>query len=114
MITKDAELTERLRALSRRGGEARFADLAPGDWDRVHVFGEGVTRERVERTLGSPVPMDEFFMTSGHLLAFQRGAQVRRIVLSTLANLTTGSYSADAVLRVDAPLRPAIIRVVEP
>lgn len=98
-LTEDIELSARIAEVQRTGGTARLRDLTGGEWDRVRVFQEPVSREYVEHDLDERLDMPEFFATRGHILVFFEDDEIQRVVYTTPNNLTPGSYGPEATLK---------------
>ncbi|WP_245900577.1 hypothetical protein [Prauserella shujinwangii] len=113
----DEGLQKRLRELSEQGGTATLADLTERPWDAVYVFSEGVSAERVERAVGSPVLSSDFYYEAGNLLVFERDGAVTAAVSVLPDLLVTGGqarWSRDVRLEPQGERRPAALRLVEP
>ncbi|PRX48293.1 hypothetical protein B0I33_104107 [Prauserella shujinwangii] len=116
-VEHDEGLQKRLRELSEQGGTATLADLTERPWDAVYVFSEGVSAERVERAVGSPVLSSDFYYEAGNLLVFERDGAVTAAVSVLPDLLVTGGqarWSRDVRLEPQGERRPAALRLVEP
>ncbi|MFY1637417.1 hypothetical protein ACN27F_29805 [Solwaraspora sp. WMMB335] len=98
-LRKDPQLSEQLQQV-QQGGEPRLLrDMTGGDWDRVHIFPEPVSREYVERAVGTSIEMGSFFSTRGHILVFMKDGQVQRAIYTTPNNLIPGEYGPRVSIR---------------
>ena len=57
-LEEDVQLSSQLQDLCSAGGSRPLKELAPGDWDVVHVFpDEGIIRDYVETQVGQSIDM---------------------------------------------------------
>jgi hypothetical protein len=114
-LREDAALSERIRQVQREGGSALLRERVEGDWDTVHVFPDPVSQDFVERRVGAPVDMLEFFAIKGQVLVFLRAGEVWRAVYTTPNNLVEGEYSnrVRVQARTEPPNSP-LLDLVEP
>ncbi|WP_233213536.1 hypothetical protein [Mycobacterium hubeiense] len=99
-LTFDDPLEAKLSELSERGQSARLRDLTDFDWDEVHVFYEGDSREHVEEVVGARVFRDKYYSSSGSLMVFEKQAKVVKAVALTGEFVRSGQpgWSSDVVL----------------
>ncbi len=106
-LTEDEKLSAQLEQLWEQGGSVLFRDLTGGDWDRVYISPEPVSREFVEKQVGAPVPMQDVFTQRGNVLVFLKDDAVRRATFITPNLLRDGMYGPGVRLR--APGYPGLI-----
>jgi hypothetical protein len=112
-LQEDTQLSAQLTQLQRTGGSAPLRELTGGDWSRVHVFHEPVSRDFVERTVGSRIDMpDTFTVRNGQILVFTDGGQVRRAVYTGPPRLFDGEYGTGATVSADQP-GAALLRLTD-
>lgn len=101
-IEEDAAFQSALDDLQEAGGSVAVADLTDFEWDALHVFAEGASRDDIAAAAGGPVINDEFFFTAGQLWVFALdGAPVRALV-TVPDNLTGTRDPLTATARIDA------------
>lgn len=115
-ITRDERLASGLHELSRRGESGQLRDLTDWTWEEVHVFSEGVTRERVEAVVGAPVLRDERYYTAGNLLVFEKGGEVVKAVsiIGDVLKADQPTWPSEVRLEPLGDARPAILRLTLP
>ncbi|MGE2689038.1 hypothetical protein [Mycolicibacterium pulveris] len=70
-LTFDDPLEAKLSEVAERSEPVRLRDLTDFEWDEVHIFYEGDSREEVEDVVGAPVFRDKFYGSSGSLMVFE-------------------------------------------
>lgn len=110
-MTEDEQLSAQLRDLRQNGGSVLFRELTGGDWDKVYISPEPVSRDFVEKQVGAPVEMEEEFTQRGHVLVFMKDDEVQRATYVSPNLLRDGTY--DATLRLEARGYPALLDLVE-
>lgn len=100
-ISVSDPLEAELSALKNSGQSARLADLTYFEWDEVHLFNEGASKERIEQIVGSPILTGNFWDSSSSLLVFEQGQHLARAIA------ITGDY-----LRADKPTWTTRVQVV--
>ncbi|EHI13058.1 hypothetical protein KEK_07742 [Mycolicibacterium thermoresistibile ATCC 19527] len=83
------------------GQPAMLRDLTDFDWDEVHLFNEGASRDRVEQVVGAPVLKDKYWESSSSLLVFEKDGSIVNVLS------ITGDY-----LRADKPTWTSDVAVV--
>ena len=79
-IDYHSPLAAKLSALKGSGQSAPLRILTDFDWDEVHLFHEGASKDVIEKAVGSPVIRGKYFDSSASLLVFTAdGAVVRAI-----------------------------------
>lgn len=96
---EDDALSAQIKQVNQPGGEQRLKDMAPGDWDTVHIFGEYDSRDEIEKTVGSKVDMGDSIESTYHLRFFMENGKLVRAVKTRPSNLMPGTYGADLVLK---------------
>jgi hypothetical protein len=102
-LQEDTSLSSKIQRLQREGGSAKLKDLTGGDWDRVIIFSEPVTREYVEEKVGAQIDMGQFFATKGQILVFSKGGEVQRAIFTVPNNLIDGDYSGNLRISTRQP-----------
>ena len=100
-ISVSDPLEAELSALKNSGRAARLVDLTDFEWDEVHLFNEGASRERIEQVVGSPVLTGNFWDSASTLLVFEHEQHLARAIA------ITGDY-----LRADKPTWTTRVQVV--
>ncbi|MGW8374881.1 hypothetical protein [Streptomyces sp. ODS28] len=116
-VSHDKELSQKFRDLSGRGGTAKISDLTDFAWEKVHVFSEGASAERVERVVGEPVLEGKHYYDAGNLLVFEYNGKVSRavsVVPDVLVTEGKSTWGADTVLKPQSHTRPALLRLTQP
>lgn len=115
-ITTDDELAAGLQLLAETGASGSLADLTDFDWDVVHVFAEGATREEIEGAAGDPVIRDTRYYDAGNLLVFTAGGEVVKAVsvVPDLLVVDQPTWSRRVRLEPVGDAVPALLRLVEP
>ncbi|MDQ3306758.1 MAG: hypothetical protein M3499_00090 [Actinomycetota bacterium] len=116
-VQADPELAQALRDLSVEGEPARLVELTDFEWDTVHVFCEGATKESVQRDVGTAVLTSDRYYDAGNLLVFMRDGVVERavsVVPDLLATRGTNRYSAQVRLTPHGSGTPALLMMREP
>lgn len=111
---EDDALSAQIRQVNRPGGERRLKDMAPGDWDTVHIFGEYDSRDEIEKEVGTKVDMGESIESTYHLLFFMKDGKLLRATKTRPSNLVPGTYGADLVLRGRAAPGSTVLDLATP
>lgn len=115
-ITIDDDLTDRLRALSDLGAGGELRSVTGFEWDHVHVFAEGATRDAIEAVTGEPVVRDDRYYDAGNLLVFELDGELVRAVsvVPDLLGVSQPTWTADVRLEPVGERPPVILRLSEP
>ncbi|MFC0112991.1 hypothetical protein [Kibdelosporangium aridum] len=97
-MTEDVNLSKQLADLRQNGGSVLLRDLTGGDWDKVYISPEPVSRDLVEKEVGAKVDMEDVFMQRGNILVFMKDSSVQRATFITPNLLRDGTYGADVKL----------------
>src|SRR5690606_16004064 len=100
-ITFGHPLNGELGEVLDSGQPAMLRDLTDFDWDEVHLFNEGASRDRVEQVVGAPVLKDKYWESSSSLLVFEKDGSIVNVLS------ITGDY-----LRADKPTWTSDVAVV--
>lgn len=107
-LEEDKFLSGQLADLRQRGGALRLADITEPGWDKVYVSHHPVSRDYVEKMVGSEVEMEDEFLGTGNVLVFLDGATVREASYISPHLLPPGTYSNN--VRIVAPGFPALLQ----
>ncbi|MFY1632338.1 hypothetical protein ACN27F_03465 [Solwaraspora sp. WMMB335] len=114
-LTKDTVLSERIARIHHDRATVRLHDLTDHPWHHVRIFHEPVTRDYIQRTIGTPIHMPDIFTTRGHILVFtNHDGTVVRTVYTTPNNLTPGHYSNQVMLRPHSQPGTPTLRLTDP
>ncbi len=116
-VERDQAFTEALLDLSAKRGSARLSDLTSFEWDTVHVFSEGASRQQLQEIVGVPVLQDRRYYDAGNLLLFlQDGAATRAIsvVPDLLVARPTQGFGTDTELVPHGPATPSLLLLRAP
>jgi len=115
-LEEDVQLSSQLQDLCSAGGSRPLKELAPGDWDVVHVFpDDGITRDYVETQVGQSIDMPTL-PSYQNIVVFMNGAEVIRAVSIRPPQLYPGDpFRYSSAVLVVAP-RPGVATcdLVEP
>ncbi len=116
-VQADPALAQALRDLSVQGESARLADLTDFEWDTVHVFFEGATKESVQQDVGTAVLTSDRYYDAGNLLVFVCEGSVERavsVVPDLLATRGTNRFSSDVRLTPHGSGTPSLLLLRDP
>ncbi|MGV0656353.1 hypothetical protein ABQE48_21050 [Mycolicibacterium thermoresistibile] len=72
-ITFGHPLNGELGEVLDSGEPALLRDLTDFDWDEVHLFNEGASRDRIEQVVGAPVLKDKYSGVVEQSVGFREG-----------------------------------------
>ncbi|MGV0718590.1 hypothetical protein ABQE93_24615 [Mycolicibacterium sp. XJ662] len=82
-LTFDDPLEAKLSEAAERSEPTRLRDLTDFEWDEMHIFYEGDSREDVEDVVGAQVFRDKYYGSSGSLMVFKdKGSVVKALALT--------------------------------
>ncbi len=117
-IAQEGRLHDRLRELSSSGGSAALSDLTEFAWDKVYVFSEGASAEKINDSVGTTVlSRQDRYYSAGNLLVFSsRGEVVYAADVVPDVLVTGGRTERGSGTRLEprGNRTPAALRLVEP
>ncbi|GGK40703.1 hypothetical protein [Nocardia camponoti] len=87
----------------------QLAEITKRGWDRVYISQHPVSREYVEKQVGTAVEMEETFTSRGNVLVFLKGNEVIDSTYVSPDLLPPGMYTA--AVRITGKGYPELLEV---